>query len=93
MSVFGREIYKYDLSNGTSRTLRLDEGCAAGEAVFARAGQGEDEGYLLTFVYDAGRDASDLVVIDAQEIEKGPVARVHMPRRVPFGFHGSWIAG
>jgi carotenoid cleavage dioxygenase len=93
MSVFGREIYKYDLSNGTSRTLRLDEGCAAGEAVFARAGQAEDEGYLLSFVYDAGRDSSDLVVIDAQEVEKGPVARVHMPRRVPFGFHGSWIAG
>ena len=30
--------------------------------------------------------------IDATELEKGPVARVHIPRRVPYGFHGSWIS-
>ena len=65
---------------------------APAKPVFARAGTGEDEGYLLTFVYDPARDASDLVIIDAQEFEKGPVARVHLPRRVPYGFHGSWIA-
>jgi carotenoid cleavage dioxygenase len=43
-------------------------------------------------VYDAARDASDLVIIDAQRFERGPIARVHLPRRVPYGFHGSWIA-
>ena len=92
MSEFGGELLKYDLQTGKSQSLRFGPGCGAGEAVFARAGVGEDEGYLLTFVYDPARNASDLVIIDAQEFEKGPVARVHLPRRVPYGFHGSWIA-
>ena len=92
MGEFAGELLKYDLATGKSESLRFGPGCGAGEPVFARAGTGEDEGYLLTFVYDAARDASDLVIIDAQEFEKGPVARVHLPRRVPYGFHGSWIA-
>lgn len=92
MKEFGGDLLKYDLQTGKSQSLSFGPGCGAGEAVFARAGAGEDEGYLLTFVYDPARDASDLVVIDAQEFEKGPVARVHLPRRVPYGFHGSWIA-
>ena len=27
------------------------------------------------------------------DIEAGPVARVHLPRTVPNGFHGSWLPG
>ncbi len=57
----------------------------------AAASGAEDEGWILTYVYDASRDKSDLVIIDATEFEKGPIARVHLPGRVPNGFHGSWI--
>ena len=28
-----------------------------------------------------------------RDITAGPVARVKMPRRVPFGFHGNWMPG
>jgi len=61
--------------------------------VFVRAadGRGEDEGWILTMVYDAERDASDLVVLDATSFSGPPVATVHLPARVPFGFHGSWV--
>jgi carotenoid cleavage dioxygenase len=50
---------------------------------------GEDEGWVLSIVYDDGREASDLVILDAREFDE--VARVHLPQRVPFGFHGSWV--
>jgi len=92
MDEFGGHLLKYDLERGKSESWECGKGKGAGEPVFARAGRGEDEGYVLTFVYDAARDASDLVVIDAQNFAKGPIARVHLPRRVPYGFHGSWIA-
>ncbi len=36
-------------------------------------------------------DASELVIIDASQVEKEPIARIHLPVRVPAGFHGSWI--
>jgi carotenoid cleavage dioxygenase len=31
------------------------------------------------------------VLLDARDITGGPVARVVMPRRLPFGFHGNWM--
>ena len=40
----------------------------------------------------AARGASDLVVLDATDFAGGPVARVHLPARVPNGFHGLWVA-
>ncbi len=61
--------------------------------VAAGADAGEDEGFLLGFVYDRVRDASDLVIFDAQSIGGDPVARIRLPKRVPQGFHGSWIEG
>jgi len=30
-------------------------------------------------------------VLDAGDIAAEPVARVHLPQRVPFGAHGSWL--
>ena len=36
------------------------------------------------------RDPPDLVVLDAQDITGDPVATVHLPARVPAGFHGNW---
>jgi carotenoid cleavage dioxygenase len=57
----------------------------------ASASAAEDEGWVLTYVYDEARDASSLVVLDATGFDKPPVASVTLPQRVPFGFHGSWI--
>ena len=54
---------------------------------------GEDEGWVLAVVYDAARDASDVIVVDATDFTAPPVATVHLRRRVPFGFHGSWVPG
>jgi carotenoid cleavage dioxygenase len=90
---YGQELYKYDLRSGSSWTCRFGPGLVAGEPVFAAgaAGGAEDEGWLLTFLYDAARDRSDLVILDATRLERGPIARVHLPCRVPHGFHGSWI--
>ena len=64
-----------------------------GEGVFvpASASAAEDEGWVLTYVYDEAREASNLVVLDATGFDKPPVASVALPQRVPFGFHGSWI--
>ena len=69
------------------------EGRQASEPVFVRAadGRGEDEGWVLSLVYDAARDATDLVVLDGTSFAGPPVAIVHLPARVPFGFHGSWV--
>jgi carotenoid cleavage dioxygenase len=68
----------------------------AGEAYFvpdeSKGGEpDEGEGWLMTFVYDRTLDRSDLAIFDAQAVSDGPVARVHLPVRVPYGFHGLWV--
>jgi carotenoid cleavage dioxygenase-like enzyme len=87
-------LVKYDLLSGITEEHRFSPGCVPGEGVFVPAGDdaGEDSGYVLTYVYDAGRDGSDLVVLDASNFAAPPVGTVALPQRVPFGFHGSWVA-
>lgn len=86
-------LLKQDLQRGTTEVHDLGPARAAGEGVFipAREGAAEDEGYVMALVYDAERDASDLVILNAQDFAGEPAATVHLPRRVPFGFHGEWL--
>jgi carotenoid cleavage dioxygenase-like enzyme len=86
-------LYRYDLSTGAVVTHRFGAGRTPGEAAFAPAdGTPGGPGWLLSYVYDAAADRSDLVILDADDVAAPPVATVHLPARVPYGFHGNWIA-
>lgn len=87
-------LIKYDLSNGKSQTHEFGRGRYGGEAVFAPRpdATSEDEGWLITFVHDTKEDTSELVVVNAQDVNAEPVARVLIPQRVPYGFHGAWVS-
>lgn len=86
-------LIKYDLARDLS--TRFDPGPYRfpGEPIFVKGAEGraEDEGWVLSLVYDADRDASDLVILDSTSFAGPPVAIVHLPARIPFGFHGSWV--
>jgi carotenoid cleavage dioxygenase len=88
-------ILKHDLDRGATAAHDFGAGHMPGEFVFVPRAEptngAEDDGWLMGYVYDAARDTSDLVVLDALDVAGAPVATVHLPRRVPFGFHGSWI--
>jgi len=86
-------LVQYDLAGGGVKTHEFGPGCAPGEGVFvpASAEASEDEGWVLSLVYDQARKASALVVLDAVRFDGPPVATVVLPQRVPFGFHGNWI--
>ena len=56
------------------------------------AAKAEDDGYLISYVYDQDRDASDVVILNAQAFDDKPLATIRLPVRVPYGFHGNWIA-
>ncbi|MGK7888527.1 MAG: carotenoid oxygenase family protein [Leptolyngbyaceae cyanobacterium] len=79
------------LPNVQTHELGSDRYC--GEPVFAPRpnGEAEDDGWLLTFVHDENKGQSELLIIDARNLEQEPVARVILPQRVPYGFHGVWV--
>ncbi|SFT88621.1 carotenoid cleavage dioxygenase [Geodermatophilus amargosae] len=91
---FAGALLKHDLSAGTVETHRFPRDAVAGEGVFVPSAPdaAEDDGYVMAFVHDPDRGAADLVVLAAQDFAAPPVAVVHLPARIPLGFHGSWIA-
>ncbi|MGH4002004.1 MAG: carotenoid oxygenase family protein, partial [Pseudonocardiaceae bacterium] len=88
---FGDTVLKHDLRHGTTTARRLGAGKRVGEFVFvpnpARAL--EDDGVLMGFVYDASTDRSDLAILSAATLDT--IAAIHLPSRVPNGFHGTWV--
>lgn len=87
-------VRKYDLKSGKSTAHDFGTGLPSEFVHIAPDGStGEDDGWLMGFVYDRTRDASDLVILDAQTIEAKPLARIMLPQRVPQGFHGNWMPG
>ena len=71
----------------------LPAGDTLSEPVFvARGGDAaEGDGWLLTAVWRAGENRSDLAVFSATDVAAGPVALVQLGHRVPDGFHGNWM--
>jgi len=88
----GGAIHRCDLHNGTATSHILGPGLMPGEAVFVPADDAPGgDGWLMAFVYDAATDGSDLLILDASNLKAPPVAAIHLPRRVPAGFHGNWL--
>lgn len=97
VSVGDAALVRYDLNSGAAVEHRFaDSGVGGpGEAVFVASPEGpagETNGWYLAYVYNAERDSSELVILDAEDFGGEPVARIQLPRRVPYGFHGSWIS-
>jgi len=86
-------LLKYDVDSGDAEYHSFGPGSGAGEGVFIprNPDAAEDDGWVMSLVYVPERDGSDLVLLDAQDFSGEPVARVHLPQRVPFGFHGNWV--
>ena len=86
-------LTRYDLRTGAATSHEFDNHRVPGEAAFVPADDTPDgPGWLLTYVYDPATNTSDLVILDADRLDAEPVATVALPVRVPFGFHGNWIA-
>lgn len=84
-------LARIDVETGSEvvRTFGADQRTSEFVFVPHHADSAEDAGWLLGFVHDLASDTTDLAVLDAATLDD--VARVHLPVRVPFGFHGNWV--
>lgn len=85
-------VMKHDLESGTTEEHNYGPGRMSTEPVFiARPGAvQEDDGWILSSVYDPVSHRSDIVILDAQDFAGPPVATIRLPVRIPFTFHGTW---
>jgi carotenoid cleavage dioxygenase len=86
-------IAHLDLATGQRQLYELTGGDLTSEPVFVprSAEAAEGDGWITAVVWRAGENRSDLLVFEAQDVARGPIATAQMPRRVPFGFHGNWV--
>jgi all-trans-8'-apo-beta-carotenal 15,15'-oxygenase len=86
-------LLKLDMETGVETVVSLGNAQYPSEALFVpRAGStAEDDGWLLTLVYDAPSDTSHVAVLDARAPGAGPVARAWFDHFFPFTFHGTWV--
>jgi carotenoid cleavage dioxygenase len=84
-------ILKHDTVTRSTQVASFGPGRQPSEFVFVPSTPdgAEDDGVAMGFVYDCATDRSDLVLLDAQTFET--LAEVHLPARVPNGFHGNWV--
>ena len=87
-------IVRYDDRTGERQVWSSGPTGHVGESVFAPdpTGSEEDDGWLINAVYDDATDRTDVCILDARDVAAGPIARVHLPQRMPFGFHANWFA-
>ncbi len=86
-------IYKHDMHSGNATMFDFGAGRHGAEPLFVpkENAASEDDGFVMTFVFDESRQASELIILDALDMGRAPVAQVLLPVRVPYGFHGNWI--
>lgn len=87
-------LIKTDVDGGSVQSRTDQPRFGYGEPVFvSRSGaKDEDDGWVMALRHDTRNDTSDLAIFDAQGITDDPVAVVHLPVRVPNGFHGNWVS-
>ncbi len=86
-------LIKHDLQAGTRQTHEFGANRFPGEFVFVprSANSEEDEGWLMGYVIDTTTQTTDLVILNAQDLNGKPQAVITIPHRIPPGFHGNWV--
>ncbi len=86
-------LYRLDVTTAEVQHWDVGPGRSANEGLFVPNPDGtdEDDGWVLTYVYDAATEGSELAVLDASDLAAGPVGTVALPARVPNGFHAAWV--
>ncbi|XP_029127782.1 carotenoid 9,10(9',10')-cleavage dioxygenase 1 isoform X2 [Cajanus cajan] len=65
--------------------------CSGASFVTRDGGLEEDDGWIIAFVHNEDTNISEVHIIDTNKFSGDTVAKITMPRRVPYGFHGAFM--
>ena len=85
-----RQIWSAAPDGYVGEPVFVPRGLPGASGLYTQVEGDEDDGWLLTMVYDSQHDRTDVVILDAKNLEKGAIARLHLKHHVPYGLHGSF---
>ena len=93
MGFFFNTYLTMDMTTGKSKSWFAGDTSSTQEPVFAprSADAPEGHGYVMGVVNRRAEHRSDVVILDAQHMDEGPVATIKCPVRLKYGIHGNWV--
>lgn len=93
LSISDTRLFKHDLETGETRVHDFGPGRHPGEFVFVPRPDesAEDAGWLIGLVVDLPNERTELQILNADDFGGEPQAVIHIPHRIPPGFHGNWV--
>ena len=87
-----QQLARVDLETGAVSRHDFGPDGYPGEPLFiaARAGGAEDDGVVVTLVFDANRQRTDIVGLDARDLGAKPLFVARLKHHVPFPLHGTF---
>lgn len=86
-----KETSEEDLIKMEKHWLGEDQFCSGASFVPRVGGSHEDDGWIISFVHNERTNKSQVHIIDTRRFEGAPVAKITLPQRVPYGFHGTFV--
>jgi len=83
-----QQVAKLDTDRGTITGHDFGPDGWPGEPCFVPLGPDEDDGIVLVIVFDAGRQRTKIVGLDARDLAAGPLFTGWLDHAVPFQLHG-----
>ncbi|MFE3101977.1 carotenoid oxygenase family protein [Nocardia tengchongensis] len=84
-------VVKVDHRTGKVTSCELGSS-SVGEPLFVPRTRdaAEDDGWLLALNHDLTENRSQLLILDARDPERGPLATAWLDHHIPWGFHGTF---
>ncbi|MDZ3832584.1 MAG: carotenoid oxygenase family protein [Sphingopyxis sp.] len=94
MAIADTRLFRHDTERCETIVRDFGPGRHPGEFVFVPRGPdgAETDGWLIGLVVDMNDQHSELVILNADDFAGLPQATIHLPHRIPPGFHGNWVA-
>ena len=83
-------LTRLEVKSGKAKHFSLGPGTTVAEPIHVPSEKPDHEGYLIMEVSLHNEKLTDVVILEAANIEKGPIARIKLPFRLRHQVHGTW---
>ncbi len=83
-----QQVARVDCESGAVAIHQFANNEYVGEPVFIATGAAEDDGVIVTLVFDAAANRSAIVGLDARDVAARPLFTARLRHHVPYSLHG-----
>jgi carotenoid cleavage dioxygenase-like enzyme len=85
------ELVRIEVKSSRSKSLAMDVTSTLQEHVHIPSKKPGHEGYLAFVVDKHAENLAEVYIVEAEHLDKGPIARIKVPMRLRSAVHGNWI--